>query len=86
MNTQYTYQGLMNVVNNLVDFLLRVGGIAVVAGIIWYGLKMALARGDEAKFSDAKKGLTWALIAAAVVFGAGTIIATVKLFVNNLAG
>lgn len=80
----YTYDGLMNVVNNLVSFLIRMAGLAVVATIVWYGIRMVTAGGDGAKFQEAKKGLTWALVGAAVIFGVWTIILSIRAFVGSI--
>lgn len=80
----YSYNGLMNIVNTLVSFLIRMAGLAVVATLIWYGIRMATAGGDSAKFTEAKKGFTWALVGAAVIFGVWTIILSIKAFVGSI--
>jgi type IV secretory pathway VirB2 component (pilin) len=82
----YTYEGLMDAVWNLVDFLMRIAGLAVVVAIVWFGLRMAMARGEAAKYEDAKKGLKWAIIGAVTIFGVWTIIATIHSFVGALGG
>lgn len=84
--TTYSYQSLMVAVNNIVDFLMRVASLAVVVVIVWYGLKMAMAKGDEGAYSAARKGLTSALIGAVVIFGVWTIIFTIRYFVGTLTG
>lgn len=80
----YTYDSLMTAVYNLMDFFIRIAGLAVVAVVVWYGLQMVMSRGDAAKFSDAKKGLTWSLVGALVIFGVWTIILSIKAFVGSI--
>lgn len=80
----YTYQGMLNILYNLVEFLLRIAAFACVAVLAWFGLKMVLSRGDQTKFADAKKGLTWAIIGTVVIFGVYTIIATIKAAVDSV--
>jgi succinate dehydrogenase hydrophobic anchor subunit len=82
----YTYQGLMAAVENLVNFLIRMASLAVVVVIVWYGLQMVLAKGDAAKYGNARKGFNSALIGALVIFGVWTIIATIQYFAQSLGG
>lgn len=80
----FTFEMLMTVVWNLVNFLIWLARVAIGLTLLWFGSKMILARGDETKFAEAKKGLTWAVIGALVIFGAGTIILTLQTFVDSL--
>ena len=80
----YTFDGLMKAVWNVVGILITVADLAVVAVIAWFGLQMIFARGDEAKFAEAKKGLWYAIIGAVVIAGSGTIILTLRGFVDSL--
>jgi hypothetical protein len=82
----YTYQGLLNILYNLIGYLIRIAGVAVVAVITWFGLQMVFARGDPTKYGKAKTGLLWAVVGAAVIFGVYTIILSIRAFVNSLSG
>lgn len=85
MNNAYTFDGLMNIAGNLVGVLTNVAWLAATAVIVWYGVKMILARGDETKFAEAKKGLTWAIVGSLVMFGVWTIILTLRAFVDSIS-
>src|SRR3989338_4173997 len=48
-------------------------GIPIAAlFIIYSGLKLVMARGNEDAIKDAKKGLTWAIIGSGILIGACT--------------
>jgi hypothetical protein len=80
----FTYDKLIKVANNLVQFILRVAGFVVVGVIVYYGIRMVIAGNDAAKYAAARKGLNWALIGALVIFGVYTIIATIQGAVESL--
>src|SRR3989339_1930205 len=60
-------------------------GIPVAAlFIIYSGLKLVMARGNEDAIKDAKKGLTWAIIGSGVLIGAWTIMKILQSTVESL--
>src|SRR5512133_1584063 len=71
------YQKVLDTLDNLVSFVLRMAGLACVAVIIYFGVRMVLAGGDDAVYATARKGLNYALLGALVIFSTYTIIATV---------
>lgn len=80
----FTYQRLVTVAGELVKFALRILGFIGVILIVWYGLRMVISRGDATKFSEARKGLLYALGGLVIVFGVWTIIATVQRAVQSV--
>ena len=60
-------------------------GIPVAAiFIIYYGLKLVMARGNEESIKDAKKGLLWAIIGSGILIGAWTIMKILQSTVESL--
>ena len=86
MENGLTYEGLMNTVYSLLATILQMADLAAVAAIVWFGVRMALSRGDPAKFNEAKKGLIYACIGAVIIFGVYTILATVRGAVGSIGG
>ena len=72
-----TVQSLFGIVAGLVCWASRFALVAMVIAIIWYGIQFITARGNEGKFKEAKKSLTYAVIGIVIILGAYTIIATV---------
>lgn len=70
-------QDLFNIVAGLACWATRFVMIIMIMVIVWYGLQMMIAQGDSAKFTGARKSLTYAVIGMVVILGAYTIIATV---------
>ena len=60
-------------------------GIPVAAiFIIYYGLKLVMARGNEENIKKAKIGLTWAIIGSGILIGAWTIMKILQSTVESL--
>src|SRR3989338_2184926 len=60
-------------------------GIPIAAlFIIYSGLKLAMARGNEDAIKDAKKGLTWAIIGSGILIGAWTIMKILQSTAESL--
>jgi hypothetical protein len=81
-----TYQGMLQVVYNLVSTFLELAGVAAVLAIVFLALKMAWSRGDTKAYDAARGQLTNVGIGALIIFGAFTIVKTVQYFVNVLGG
>ncbi len=80
----FTYDKLIEVANNLVQFLLRVAGLVAVGAIVYFGIRMVIAGNNAAAYSAARKGLGYAIIGALIIFGVYTIIATVRGAVESV--
>ncbi len=81
-----TYERVLEILDNLVGFILRMSGVAAVIVTIYYGVRMVMAGGDEAAYAKARQGFTWALIGSLVIFGVYTIIATIQGATQSLGG
>ncbi len=86
MENGLTYEGLINTVYYLLQAVLQIADLAAVAAVVYYGIRMAIARGDATKFNDARKGLIYTIIGALIIFGVYTILATVRGAVGSIGG
>jgi hypothetical protein len=68
---------LVDILNYLVFNAFLLGEVIAWGAVIFYGFKMATARTDPKKFNEAKDSLLKALIGAAMIFGAYTVIYTI---------
>lgn len=60
-------------------------GIPIAAlFIIYSGLKLVIAKGNEKSIEDAKKGLLWAIIGSGILIGAWTIMKILQSTVESL--
>ena len=60
-------------------------GIPIAAlFIIYSGLKLVMARGNEESIKKAKTGLTWAIIGSGILIGAWTIMKILQSTVESL--
>jgi len=73
-----TYDKVVASLNYVVENVLLIAGFITVAAIIYYGVRMALSKGDPAEFGKQKDYLIKACIGAVIIFGVYTIIATVQ--------
>lgn len=80
----FTYAKLKTTALALAKTFTELVGLALLMGVVFYGLRMILARGDEAAFRTAKTGLTNAMIGTLIVYGAHTIIATLYNAVHSV--
>lgn len=80
----FTYAELKATALALAKTFTELVGLALVIGVVFYGLRMILARGDETAFRTAKTGLTNAMIGTLIVYGAHTIIATLYNAVHSV--
>lgn len=76
---------LTEFLENLLDVVILIGSIAVVASIIFAGLRYVMAHGDEGEIESAHKQLTWTVIGAAVLLGAKVIAMVIKNTVQQLS-
>ncbi len=72
-----TIQSLFGIVAGLACWSTRFVTIIMVVMIVWYGFQMMAAQSNATKFTEARKGLGYAVVGMIVILGAYTIIATV---------
>ena len=72
-----TIQSVFGIITGLACWFTRFALILIVVYIVIYGIKFMMAQGNETKFGEAKKSLTWGLVGVLVILGTYTIIATI---------
>ena len=77
-NSSFTYDKLVAILNYLVMNALLLGDAIATLAIVFYGFRMATSRGDAAKFTAAKNAFLIALVGGLLLFGAYTIIYTIR--------
>ena|SRR3989344_139765 len=77
MGIDLTIQSVFGIITGLACWFTRFATILMVVMIVFYGIKFMTSQGNPAKFEEAKKSFTWALVGVLVILGTYTIIATV---------
>lgn len=78
-----TLSNLVNIAETLVDVFISVAALIMMGGIVYTGLQMILARGDQAAFAKAKQQLWYVIIGSAVILGVGLIMNTIANFAKD---
>ncbi|KKT81567.1 MAG: hypothetical protein A3B99_02775 [Candidatus Yanofskybacteria bacterium RIFCSPHIGHO2_02_FULL_44_12b] len=68
-----------DLINNIATFMIFAGTVGAVIFLIWAGIAYVSAGADQQKVTQAKQMLKTGLIGSLIVFGVGTIIATIRL-------
>lgn len=58
---------------SILDFVIQIGGIAVVLMLVYVGYMFVIAQGNETKITDARKALLWTVIGALILLGSKAI-------------
>ncbi len=69
---------LNNFVVGLLNALIKIGIPIMVVFLVYSGLRLVMARGNEKELEDAKKNLLWVIIGAAILLGGWTIVKVLK--------
>lgn len=83
-NSDFTYDRLVGILNYLVENALLLGGLIAVGAIVYYGMRMSMARSEPKNYLEAKESLIKAVIGAALIFGVYTVINTVQGLAGTL--
>ena len=78
-----------DLINNVAIFLIFSSVVIVVIFIIWSGITYTAAGADQTKVKAAKDRLKTGIIGGLIIFGVGTILETVRIFIqdpNNFFG
>ena len=62
----------------LLNALLKIGIPIMTIFLVYSGLRLVMARGNEKELEDAKKNLLWVIIGIAILLGAWTIVKVLK--------
>lgn len=74
---RFSSESLFRIINGLACRFIQLAIIGLTIAIVVYGFMFFKSRGNPSGMSDAKKGLTWALVGGLVIMGVFTIIMTV---------
>lgn len=66
--------------DNIIDFLIKIGGPIAVIMVIWSGFLFMKSGGNEEKITQAKSTLTWTVVGLAVLI----VAKSVTLILNQL--
>jgi len=69
---------------DIIDIVLTIAIPIAVMSIIFAGLKMVMARGNETELSKAKELLKWTLIGTAVLIGSKVLVGAVQGTLSNI--
>jgi len=72
---------VVEVINNIVDWLIKVGTAVTVLMFVWGGVTFTTGGGDEKKITQAKDILKYAAIGLLVIMGASMITSVIKSFI-----
>ena len=64
---------LESFLNNILDFIIRIGAIIVVLMLVYVGFLFVVARGDPTKITTARQALLWTVVGALILLGAVAI-------------
>lgn len=69
---------LNNFIVGLLNALIKIGIPIMTIFLVYSGLRLVMARGNEKELVDAKKNLLWVIIGAAILLGSWTIVKVLK--------
>jgi len=69
-----------NVLTNVLDWLLAIGGAVAVLVLVIGGIRYIVAAGNEAQIKEAKQTITYALIGLVVIILAWVIVRTINTY------
>ena len=73
-----------SLMESLSQLAVQIGIPIAVLFIIYSGLKLVMARGNDESIKKAKTGLTWAIIGSGILIGAWTIMKILQSTVESL--
>lgn len=76
---------LASLLNDLLNFVITIGGIAVVLMLVYVGFKFVAAQGNASALEEARTMLMWTVIGALILLGAKAIEAGIQATVQTLS-
>ena len=71
--------------SDILQFVVRIGSIAVILMLVFVGFKFVTAQGNDSKLTDARSALLWTVIGALVLLGAQAISVGIQATVQALS-
>ncbi|PIP86612.1 hypothetical protein COV42_00235 [Candidatus Campbellbacteria bacterium CG11_big_fil_rev_8_21_14_0_20_44_21] len=78
------FNSIETLLSAFLEFVVKVGGIAVTLAIIYAGFKFVRAQGNSTKIEEAKKILMYVFIGAAIILGAEALRIVISGTVSNI--
>ncbi|MDB5244820.1 MAG: protein of unknown function with transrane region [Parcubacteria group bacterium] len=72
-------------VSSIMDLVIRIGSIVIIFMLIYVGFLFVMARGNDAKLSEARKALLWTIVGALILLGAKAIALGIEATVQALS-
>lgn len=76
---------LMNLLQGILKFVVRIGSIVVIVMIVFVGFKFVVAQGNPSKIEEAKSMLLWTIVGALILLGAEAIALGIEATVQALS-
>lgn len=76
---------LESFLNNILDFIIRIGTIIVILMVVYVGYLFVVAQGNSTKIEEARKALLWTVVGALVLLGSKAIAIAIKATVQALS-
>lgn len=77
--------GLMELLNKILDFVIKIGTIVVIFMIVYVGYLFVAAQGEPGKITEARKALLWTVVGALILLGAKAIAIGIQATVQALS-
>lgn len=71
---------------DILDFVIRIGTVAVILMLVFVGYKFVAAQGKPTEIEEAKKMLLWTVLGALILLGAKAISLAIQDTVKALGG
>lgn len=75
---------LEDLLNAILEAVVRLGSIILVIMIVYVGFKFVVAQGNEEKLQDARNALVWTVIGGLILLGATAISAVIQETAGSL--
>jgi hypothetical protein len=76
---------LTSLLNDLLNFAITIGGIAIVLMLVFVGFKFVAAQGNSSELEAARKMLFWTVVGALILLGAKAIEAGIQATVQSIS-
>lgn len=77
-----TLQGFLQ---QILQFVVKIGAIVVVLMLVFVGYKFVVAQGDPGKIAEARSMLLWTIVGALILLGAQALALGIQATVNALS-
>lgn len=86
MNPLKSGTSLESFLTSILQFVIRIGSIAIILMLVFVGYKFVVAQGSDTKITEARNMLLWTVIGALVLLGAQAISLAIQATVKSLGG